>query len=112
MNICLLIFIIKNLLKNCFINLFLNKMFELHDINNKTKEVNTSDDTSANTNISLQNTSLKLNDDSFFLDLESDSHNLNSLTGRKHIHQRRLGNMFAFLYKNGEPLLVIGPHCI
>ena len=25
--------------------------------------------------------------------------------------KRRLGNTFAFFYKNGEPKIIIGPHC-
>lgn len=29
-----------------------------------------------------------------------------------HTQPRRLGNTFAFMYKNGEPRIVIGPHCI
>jgi hypothetical protein len=26
-------------------------------------------------------------------------------------NQRKIGNTFLFLFKNGNPLIVIGPHC-
>jgi len=26
--------------------------------------------------------------------------------------QRKIGNTYAFCYKNGDPLIIIGPHCI
>lgn len=25
---------------------------------------------------------------------------------------RRLGNTYAFMYENGEPIIIIGPHCM
>jgi hypothetical protein len=30
----------------------------------------------------------------------------------KYEEKRRIGNTFAFWYIKGEPLIVIGPHCI
>jgi hypothetical protein len=52
----------------------------------------------------------KVKDEFLFFDMKKESQE--DLSKKKQLHQRRLGNMYAFFYKAGEPLFVIGPHCI
>ena len=51
-------------------------------------------------------------DDSFFLDIEKDIHINKDTIRQKLSEKRRIGNVCAFFYKDGEPRIIIGPHCI
>jgi hypothetical protein len=66
--------------------------------------------TSANStfNNSPTNRKYRVNDNNLYHDMEKDKLDLSK---KKHKHQKMLGNMFAYWYKNGEPWFVIGPHC-
>jgi hypothetical protein len=52
------------------------------------------------------------NDESFFLDVEKDVPITKEDIFKKLYEKRKIGNLYTFLYRNGEPLIVIGPHCI
>jgi hypothetical protein len=59
----------------------------------------------------LDNQYLKCNEDTFFLDIEKDT-KLNKEDLLKKIEPIiKLGNLYSFFYKDGDPIIVIGPHC-
>ncbi len=55
---------------------------------------------------------LKNNDDSFFLDVEMDAKISKEDLLKNFEQKRKIGHIYSFFYKDGEPLIVIGPHCI
>jgi hypothetical protein len=70
-------------------------------------------DLNTSTTFRNENKSLLQNDDIAMLDIEKDI-NVNKDKFLGHVIEkepRRLGNTFAFFYKNGEPKIIIGPHC-
>lgn len=56
--------------------------------------------------------SLKIEKDNF-LDNQSNKNDIekNTFYSKKIINLRRFGNTFPLFFKNGEPTIVIGPHC-
>ncbi len=52
------------------------------------------------------------NDNSFFLDVEKDVPLTKEDIFKRLYQKRKIGNLYTFFYRNGEPLIVIGPHCI
>jgi hypothetical protein len=46
--------------------------------------------------------------DSFFFDVEKDI----KVPQSKAVKKKYFGHLYTFFFKNGEPLIVIGPHCI
>jgi hypothetical protein len=76
------------------------------------RDIETFTDTSVETrsNDSYNKGDSKINDEVHFYDMGDGG--TDDLSKKKHLNQRRLGNMFAFFYRNGEPLFVVGPHCI
>jgi hypothetical protein len=69
--------------------------------------------TKSNTNTSTNLHSI-LTEDTFIMDIEKDMIiNKDKFTGT-HVSSyepNRIGNTFAYWYKDGEPRIIIGPHC-
>lgn len=70
----------------------------------------------ASTKLSLNETNLLLKNDMGTITVEKDVIlNKEEYIGTnyeiKYEERPRIGSMFAFWYKNGEPIILIGPHC-
>jgi hypothetical protein len=70
----------------------------------------------SSTNLAVNETKLLLKDDMGTIPVEKDlilnkEEYIGSNYQIKYEERRRIGNMFAFWYKNGEPIILIGPHC-
>ncbi len=51
-----------------------------------------------------ENKILNSNDENVFLNIEkAENHN--------NLKKRKIGYLYAFYYKNGEPMILVGPHC-
>jgi hypothetical protein len=70
----------------------------------------------ASTKLTVNETNSLLKDDMGTITIEKDvilnkEEYVGSNYPIKYEERRRIGNMFAFWYKDGEPSILIGPHC-
>ena len=97
-----------------------NKMTTLYLKDDFKSAINDSSDRSSDnssTKITVTETNSLLKDDMGTISVEKDviiskDEFLSGNHKIKYEERRRIGNMWAFWYKNGEPKILIGPHCI
>lgn len=113
----MIFFKIKSMMKHKNDEILFEKDNELKEASNNLLQYNSnySNETADTSERKEDFISLKIEKDNF---LDNQSNNKNDIekntfiSTNKITNTRRFGNTFPLFFKNGEPRIVIGPHCI